>query len=180
MKNNQQYSTRGLMGRLITAGVVSASLSITGNVMGQAAPPNDDCATPEVIQGVGVFPWFNDNATSAFQLEVECGTAQIIEHDVWFCWTSSCNGLVRISLCGASEFDTRMQVFSQCDCPNEKNLLCCGDNECLQQAEVYCNVVCDRSYMIRIGSAETGVFGPGEMVIECVHKTRTDRHNSTR
>ena len=170
MNNNQRYSPRGLMGRLITAGVVSASLSITGNVMGQGAPANDECASPDLIQGVGVFPWSNQEATAAFQLEVFCGAdeAQSIQHDVWFCWTSTCDGLVRISLCGASKFDTRMQIFGQCGCPSEKNFICCGDNECLDQAEVYCEVVCDRNYMIRIGSAQLGTFGGGEMTIECV------------
>ena len=135
-----------------------------------AQPANDLCSNPEPITGVGLFPWSNIEASSTLFIGTDCfeNDPLQVEHDIWFCWTSTCDGTVRISTCGQAEFDTRMQVFSFCECPTEKNLLCCGDNECDLQAEVYCEVVCDRTYMIRIGGANEGMMGTGFLDIECI------------
>ena len=138
-----------------------------------AQPANDLCSSPEVITGVGTFSWSNVDAGSVLLVGTECyeGDLVQIEHDIWFCWTATCDGMVRVSTCGLAEIDTRLQMFAFCNCPTKKDIpLCCGDNECGEQAEMYCEVVCDRPYMIRLGSSQPGMMGAGSLEIECVEE----------
>jgi hypothetical protein len=139
----------------------------------QSSPPNDDFADAQAITGASVFPWSNVNADSNIVLKTNCFNADLeqVEHDIWFCWTASCEGQTRFSTCGFTDLDTRIQIFAFCNEPGIKNLLCCGDNECGVQAEVVCNVTCDRTYLIRIGTTNFGETGNGSLEIECLEQS---------
>ena len=80
-----------LLALRIGALVCTAYLSAGG------AAPNDACVDAVPIIGEGLFAFDNASATPAFRE---------ISHDVWFCWTSPCDGEVTIDTCGSTTVDT--------------------------------------------------------------------------
>lgn len=142
---------------------VAATAALGAGVF--AAPPNDDCATPTVIAGDGVF---NFDVTGATTSGVgSCGPV-VIGNDVWFCWTASSTGLVTISTCGLTQVDTIIAYYPMtCGCPVAgQQPLCCNDNACGKQSEIHCETVCCQTYMIQIGTAPGSFIGPGQISIQ--------------
>ena len=135
-----------------------------------AQPANDDCLTPTPITGSGPFTF--DMNGAAFTPGPACGTD--IAHDVWFCWTASCDGAITITTCGGTTLDTVIEIYQGCGCPSSvvpnPDLLCCNDDApsipgtpgCAPQSEVTCNVACGQQYMIRIADRNfNGALGSG-------------------
>lgn len=162
--------TRGFAGEkfLRRASLIAALGCIV--VSAGAMPPNDDCSTPTPITGNGPFTFTMQGA--AFTPRPACNTD--IAHDVWFCWTASCDGQITISTCGQTNLDTLIELYRGCGCPSSvvpnPDLLCCNDDAvgtpgtpgCAPQSEVTCNVVCGEQYMIRIADRNfNGALGVG-------------------
>ncbi|MBL9150014.1 MAG: hypothetical protein JNM94_15105, partial [Phycisphaerae bacterium] len=137
-------------------------------------PPNDLCSSPSIITGTGLFPFNLTNATTGREgVVIACPGIPAFEmrNDVWFCWTSTCNGLVDFSTCGQTQMDTAIRIYAGCACPLTPSMaLCCGDNECGKQTKVICDVVCGQQYMIQIGNPLGGVPGPATFSITCLEE----------
>ncbi|MCH2162472.1 MAG: hypothetical protein MK085_11445 [Phycisphaerales bacterium] len=136
----------------------------------QGPPPNDDCVNAEVISGEGLFLFDNDNATtSGFPLLDACGgDGYVIENDIWYEWTSTCDGQVTFSTCSLTSYNTRMALYTSQGCPADpKFLVCCGDDECDKQTEIVCEVQCDEVYYLQIGGTNPDESGSGEFLVTC-------------
>ncbi|MFO0828675.1 MAG: hypothetical protein U0572_11090 [Phycisphaerales bacterium] len=151
------------------AAVVATMSLVTAGV--SAAPPNDDCANATAITGNGPFTFDLTQATSGVNGHSAfcAGVQSVIAKDVWFCWTSTCNGLFEVSTCGQTQADTVIRVYQGCTCPGDVGQpLCCGDDECGKQTKVVCDAVCGQTYLIQIGTKRGGTVGPGTFTITCL------------
>ena len=157
---------------------LAATVGLSGALAASAfaAPPaNDLCSTPQAITGSGPFNWDLTEATTGPEAVYVpgCDTpGQTIRNDVWFCWTSTCNGLVEFSTCGQTQVDTLIRIYQGCNCPLDPvQPLCCSDNDCGKQTKVVCDAVCGQTYLIQLGASAGGVPGPGTLTITCLEQT---------
>lgn len=153
-----------------------ASLSIFANADASAqAPPNDHCGTPQAITGAGPFAFDLTNATigvnGVFASGCDSGGAPGIAHDVWFCWTATCTGVMDLSTCGQTAVDTKIRIYAGCACPSDLAFpLCCADDTCELQTRIICEVVCGETYLIQLGTKPNQPGGPGTFTITCTGK----------
>ncbi|MFO0828676.1 MAG: hypothetical protein U0572_11095 [Phycisphaerales bacterium] len=155
---------------LVSAGLLGAVLSVATLAHAQA---NDNCATPQAISGSGSFAFNLQQATGGPQgLIGDCfgtGGGPAIDHDLWYCWTSDCNGAVEISTCGQTRVDTMIRLWGVCACPTDlEPPLCCADDECGKQSKLICNVACGKSYLIQLGTKQGAPAGAGTFTITCL------------
>ena len=144
------------------------------NITCAAAPPpagNDDCAGAEAIAGVGTFPFDNSAATTDGVPDPSClsfGTDQI-DNDVWFCWTSDCDGIVQVETCGLTAIDTKIAAYDGCTCPTGNGILACNDDACggALQSSITFVAVSGQTYLIRIGTFPGVAGGTGQFSITC-------------
>ena len=99
------------------------------NITSLSAPANDSCATPQVVAGLGTFPWDNANATtsgfdggdptSCFS-PTNAGTtgSDTIRKDLFFVWTVPAGGgTYQIDTEGSvGNDDTKLSVHAGSDC----------------------------------------------------------------
>ncbi|MAC19748.1 MAG: hypothetical protein CMJ23_08790 [Phycisphaerae bacterium] len=161
---SRKISHRGpVRGRFVSRIAIAASgmLAFAGTAAAQ-----DDCSFPASISA-GIHPLNLDQATTSWVGSL-CLKGQVIHHDSWYCFEATVDGVVKISTCGLTQVDTRMQLWAGCECPDpdQASPLCCNDNACGKQAEIVCDVVCGQRYMLQIGSASEGEIGPGDFTIE--------------
>jgi hypothetical protein len=147
--------------------VVSApSASFAGN----------DCSSPTVISGSGVFPFDLAGATAS-----QVGNTQqclpgieFVARDLWYCWTAPCTGIVTITTCGLTTGDTVLAIYDTgsagCGCPQGQLPRCCNDDACKKQSTITCEVECGRQYMIQIGTRPGAPAFSGSFQIECEGK----------
>lgn len=146
----------------------------------------DQCTSPTSISGTGVFPFDLTTATtSAEGQDAWCGQPGQLafEHDVWFCWTATCTGLIQIHTCGQTTADTKIAFYTNgCTCPGlppSAPPLCCIDDSiapppfppnappCGVQTYLDCEVVCGQQYLIRIGTKPGTAPAAGTFTIQC-------------
>ncbi|MDF1544987.1 MAG: GEVED domain-containing protein [bacterium] len=84
--------------------------------------------------------------------------------NIWYCYTATCTGPARVSLCGSS-YDTKMAVYDGID-PNTALELGCNDDFCSLQSEVSFDAVAGNSYLIEVGGYSSST-GDGIITIEC-------------
>jgi len=137
-----------------------------------AAPPNDDCADAFPIAGPGVYGYSNFNATTDGPAHAACDEAgqQGIDADVWFCWTSDCDGQIIVTTCGLTGTDSKIAVYDGCACPvGDPELLACNDDDpnCGQRSTLGFNAVAGNQYLIRVGVFPGAIGGPGAIEIIC-------------
>jgi hypothetical protein len=144
----------------------------TANGMAQclAPPDNDDCSDAFPLVA-GTTPLSNDSATSDGPgLPVECdeGNGLGFGADVWFDYTASDCGMISVSTCNTADFDTRMSVYSGCDCPTSNDrLIGCNDDvlDCdLFTGTLEFAVEAGECYKIRVGGFN-GVSGTGTLEV---------------
>ncbi len=124
----------------------------------------DVCDTAEWITDGSTF-YSNIGATTGGPSE--SGDCSAIEHDVWFKFFATCDGIATVSLC-TSNFDTVMAIY-QGDCPSAPGeLIACDDDACGVGAgsEVSFEVEENYIYIIRIGGYN-GAEGVGNIVLSC-------------
>lgn len=127
---------------------------------------NDICEGAEDLVGYGEFPFNNTAASTDGQPDPLCdafGTQQIGK-DVWFCWTSPCDGEITIRTCNLAEFDTKIAVYDQCECLSLRqgvNVLACNDDACGLQSSVTFNASLGNAYLLRLGSFPESPGGIG-------------------
>jgi hypothetical protein len=157
----------------LTASALVAAVALAGFAF--AAPPvNDPCANASAIVGSGAFPFDLTEATfggnGAFSRQCD-GAGAGIDHDVWYCWTSTCNGLVEFSTCGGTQVDTKIRIYAGCACPSDvANPICCSDDDCGKQTRVVCDAVCGETYLIQLGTKAGAPGGPGTLTINCLEE----------
>lgn len=158
---------------LATTSLIAAiALANTANAL---PPVNDACAAASAISGAGAFPFNLTEATfdgtGAFAPQCDIDGAHI-DHDVWFCWTSTCNGLVEFSTCGGTQVDTKIRIYQGCTCPGDvADPICCSDDDCGKQTRVVCDAVCGQTYLIQVGTKAGAPGGPGTLTINCLEET---------
>jgi len=149
------------LGTFPGAGGGTGSLSIT---QPGAAPGDDNCATPTVIVGTGVFPFDNSACTAGCegQSEAICtfyGTTSI-DTDEWFQWTAPSSGVAVMSTC-SSAIDTKVAAYLGAGCPTPGSSVACADDSCPGFASTMVwNATAGTTYMIQIGTWPFGA-APG-------------------
>ena len=135
-------------------------------------PANDECATATVIQGAGAFAFDTIGATTSNPGGINgcvAGQTTVFENDVWFLWTSGCDGQVEISTCGGTNANTRLALYPVGQCPPDpKFMLCCNDNDCAKQSRIICDVECDVQYLVNLGISNPAEAAAGTFFINCL------------
>ena len=90
---------------------------------------------------------------------------------MWFHYTASSSGEVRIHTCELADFDTKIAVYDGCDTcpPTEELLIECNDigGGCADSgAEVIFNGVGGNCYLVRVGGGYLDPAGSGTLFIE--------------
>jgi hypothetical protein len=158
-----------ILNRTIVTSMIAAAAACSATFA-----QSDDCASPTPISGNVVVPFDLTIATPSGQgnvgLCLNGGTGGFLGRDVWFCWTAECTGMVRISTCGLTQGNTVVAIYPEsafCACPGDGVPLCCNDDACGKQSEVFCEVVCGRRYLIQVGAGPNDIGFPGQVSISC-------------
>jgi len=115
---------------------------------------SDDCATPDPINGTGIFTFDCSLATTGSQGQNEAlCIAPGIDTDVWFVWTAPTSGNATWSLCGgASWMDTKIAAYAGSSCPVQGTAIACNDDYCGIESRVTFPVFAGSNYMLQLGS----------------------------
>jgi hypothetical protein len=129
---------------------------------------NDNCADRLVVND-GVTPFDTTNATTDGPAHAACsffGDDQVAS-DIWFNYTASQTGFLRIETCGSS-YDTKLAAYAGCTCPvGDGNLIACNDDSCGLQSALQFDVVQGDCIKIRVGGFG-GAVGGGQLTISYV------------
>jgi hypothetical protein len=130
-------------------------------------PTNDNCADAIPIEGEGIFPFENTYATpeEPYDMCHYTGTYPPT-HDVWYCWTSPCDGYVTVETCGLTTVDTQLAVYPGCDCQDTQDLNCNND-ECGYQSRLDFIAKAGQSYRIQVGTRIDLGGGSGQFRVSC-------------
>lgn len=132
-------------------------------------PANDNCANATAISGDVNIGFNTTGATTDGPDEPAACTFfgySNVGADIWYCWTSQCDGTVVISLCG-STYDTKLAVYAGCQCPTAASAIACNDDSCGLQSSLNLSVSAGETYLIRIGGYQSAT-GSGTLSINCV------------
>ncbi len=143
-------------------------------------PSNDDCADATSLTE-GHYFFGNTGATTDGPDEPEaCEFSGYthVENDVWYRYTSSCQGLATVDLC-ASAYNTKLAVYDGGACPTAPAAWRCNDDECGGLGSlVEFPVEEGFDYVIRIGGYN-GAQGSGEMLITCFNDCNGNHQSDT-
>lgn len=178
MFKNDPYPPKSAAATLRGVTALSLAAFITTSAVA-GGPPNDECSSPTLISGTGTFSFDTSAATTGTegQNTATCAIngATVIEHDVWYCWTATCTGLVTIETCGQTQVNTKMAIYRGCLCPPDGvEPVCCDDDSCGEQTQLVCDVICGEEYLIQLGSAPGSVGGVGTFTIDCAGEPCTE------
>jgi len=129
----------------------------------------DRCAVPRsVTDGATAFSTLG--ATTDGPEEESCGFAfndPQIGSDRWFCYTATCGGEAVASLCG-SDYDTKIAVYTGCDCPTETPIVCSDDGcgAASLTSRVTFQATAGQTYLIRVGGFDSEQ-GNGMLNVRC-------------
>jgi hypothetical protein len=162
------------VGSFSAAGFGSGSINIYPIIL----PPNDNCATPDVIAGTGTFNFDNTLSTTSAegQNEAICydfGTSAV-QNDVWFVWTSDFTGSGRVTTCTGQIVDTKVAIYAGNMCPTAGSALGCNDDmsscsSCASNgfaSEAYFSATTGSDYMIQIGTFPGATGGAGTFTVD--------------
>ncbi|MDZ4771866.1 MAG: hypothetical protein SGI72_01895, partial [Planctomycetota bacterium] len=138
--------------------------------VGAPAPSNDDCSTPIVLSGPGIYSFDTTGATTGTQgqgLTVACGTTSSVKKDIWYTYTASVNGTVTFSTCGlttSTDTDTKISYYAGAGCPVPPSPIGCDDDLCVTptlNTILTFSVLCGEVYTIQLGNfgATANIFG---------------------
>jgi len=157
---------------LIALGCCVIAIVLPGRALGFQLAANAVCATAQPIAGEGLFDFDNTGPVTADRPRSDgCGMHAMPEflNDVWFCWTSACDGDVTVDTCGTTTVDTKLEVWAGCDC-NSHVVLGCDDNtQCGMQSRVTFSAVSGEQYLIRLATSSANYVsgGTGQFTIRC-------------
>ncbi len=161
---------------LLQVGTFSPVASGTGSFEIEAFIPamNDDCSNPDMIEGAGIFGFDTTTASTGTDgqgnAECEAFGSDILNNDVWFCWTAPASGNVTVQTCGLTTLDTRLAVYDGCACENlsARIMACNDDQDCLLQSFLQFDAISGQQYLIQLGSFGAAQNGTGDFQIDIV------------
>jgi len=144
-----------------------------------AQPANDNCADAVVVMMDVLVDFTNIDATNdgPFHMDSPCPSSgsDSIFYDIWFVHTATFTGELRWSLCGMTDFDSRIAIYNAgAVCPlTDADLMDCNEDgpaACTNfESELDFDAVAGETYMLRIGSfgesAQLAVQGSGTFSI---------------
>lgn len=93
---------------------------------GPPAPPNDTCDSAIEVSDGEVVSGTNIDATlNGANIPAACSGDPSFEYDVWYSIEVPETGLLTLSTCNTTDFDTRIFVFTSCDI---NDLVACNDD----------------------------------------------------
>src|SRR5258706_6534698 len=109
----------------IQLGSYPGTLGASGTLVITQVPSgagNDECASPMVLVGTGIFPYDNSAGTTGCegQTEALCGAqggGTTMENDVWYQWVAPSSGFAIWDTCGFTTDDTRLGAYAGAGCP---------------------------------------------------------------
>jgi hypothetical protein len=133
-----------------------------------AQPLNDNCGSAEAISGFGVHNFDNSLATTDGMNNDLClfFSQAGISNDIWYCWTATSTGPVRMTTCSQTPIDTKIAVYDGCTCPEGNGILACSDDNCGLQTAVSWTAMAGQTYLLRLGNYPGAAGGPGTFTIE--------------
>ena len=124
-------------------------------------PSNDDCVDAESVGEVAGL--YFDTTDATFNGPGLCMTSP----NIWYCYASSCTGVVTVSLAGSS-FDTMLAVYDGCGCDPESNDLveCNDDSGPHTTSQIAFFALAGHQYLIEVGGYDSET-GQGVLNIGC-------------
>jgi len=128
---------------------------------------SDNCATPDVLVGVGTFLFDNTIATTGAEGQAEALCTffgfTTIDQDVWFSWTATSSGILNVTTCGFTAVDTKIAIYDGATCPTGP-AIGCNDDACPGfQTTVGAPVVVGQNYLIQVGTYPGAGGGTGSI-----------------
>ncbi len=135
-----------------------------------AEPPvNNECidALP-ILDGNTVFDT-TGATTDGPAHEKLCQFDGQVYNDIWYDYTATCSGLLRVSTCDQASYDSDLAVYDGCDCANLMLLGCNDDTPGCLGSTSRVQVPADQGscYKIRVGGFISNDFGAGTLSITC-------------
>jgi hypothetical protein len=183
---------------------VTDEASCVGHYQGNGTDCSDPAVTcyPDICEkkhdiSNGITAFDLTGATTGPPASPECpflfGDLQLYT-DIWFNYTATCTGTLRLDTCGPGDHDTRIQVYGTCDCSQimEGTGIECNDDSgdgtppgdpnpdyCNQggaapfESALDLQVVAGQCYKIRVGQygqsgGHFGDSGPDQLNVECL------------
>jgi hypothetical protein len=144
--------------------------SCAGPPVVNCPPENDDCADATPISvGSYLFDTLGA-ATDGPALNPGQPACTEVNQDVWFSYVASCNGLLTVSLCAGTPYDSALAVYDGCTCtPAAGSEIACDNDACGAggASRVQLVVTMGQCYLIRVGGANTAT-GSGSLSITCI------------
>ncbi len=134
----------------------------------QCPPSNDVCVDATVVTQDGVYSFSTLGATTdGDPVPPPCATPQ---QDIWFRYIANCDGVLFLSTCFQSQFDSVIAVYEGCFCDqNQGPLVTCNNDGCNQGvgSTATLAVQANACYLIRVGGVGAAA-GSGTLTIGCV------------
>lgn len=137
-----------------------------------AAPANDLCRDAIIVtDGNTNFSTVGAGTDGVEEFTSDCFVSAYanIDHDIWYRYTASCSGELKVNLCN-SNYDTKVAVYLGWNCPASSPPLGCNDDSpngtCAPQSELSVPVQQGSNYMIRVGGY-VNQEGSGVMNLSC-------------
>jgi hypothetical protein len=132
----------------------------------------DDCSSPHLITGYGLFSFDNSNATTDGLPHAACNffSHPQTDRDVWALWTAPASGNTIFSTCGLTSLDTKLVVYrpgAVCPATDEFVLTCDDDGGGLLggNSSVSFFARAGQKYLVRIGVYPGAHGGAGQIRI---------------
>ncbi len=133
-------------------------------------PGNDDCANATPTGDGTNIPFSNVGATGDGPNPLCGGGGGWGNNDVWFLYTASCTGVVRVDMLGTDDaFDTVMAAWPAGTCPPSGNPLACNDDVGTGPlwSSIAFSATMNTQYLIQIGGFAADISGDGVINISC-------------
>jgi len=181
----------GRVYRIRVAGFAGDTGTYTLEARCDLGPTNDACENALPIQsGVMRFSTL-DASTDGLPLDPICeeepGLGVLLGLDIWYDYVAECSGTAVFSTCADADFDTRLAIYSDCDCPTENlRLAGCNDDgvgcEETLTSELSLSVAKGFCYKLRVGGYEDfsgAESGTGNITVSCLPPAAQDTCEET-
>jgi len=116
------------------------------NITCSETPANDDCASATLAtDGAPALEGDNSGASDTDDAEATCRDS---DHDVWFEYVATCNGMATVDTFGSAQLDTVLSVYGDCS----GGEIACNDDTDGTLSEVVFGAMSGQSYWIRLAS----------------------------
>ncbi|MBX3382082.1 MAG: matrixin family metalloprotease [Phycisphaeraceae bacterium] len=141
-------------------------------VVNSVAPANDTCGGATLV-GDGSWPVSTCFATTDFQATNACIPSTQGHNDVWYRYTSSCEGNVTIETCDTN-FDTVLMVYTGTTCPVAATVpFACNDDTSgcgifsIRGSRVVFPAMPGQQFIVRVAGWATSTRGSGTISFAC-------------